>query len=75
MNGDKELFGLARNYVMLIDLFEKARVDDEEFKEHMEKIRNEVLEKGYDVDKFVEYQKIYRKLSVKEYYDFIKTLD
>lgn len=75
MKSDKELFNLAKNYVMLFDLYEKARVDNEEFKEHMNKIRNEVLEKGYSVDKFVVYQNLYREMTIKEYYDFIKTLD
>lgn len=54
------MFNLAKNYVMLIDLYEKARVNNEEFAEEMEKIRNEVLKKGYDIDKFVEYQTIYK---------------
>lgn len=75
MKSERELFNLAKNYVMLMDLYRKARVNNEEFKEHMEEIRNEVLEKGYDIDKFVEYQNLYRKLSVKDYYEFIKTLD
>lgn len=75
MNRDKELFNLAKDYVMVFDLYEKARIDDEELKEHMEKIRNEVLENGYDIDKFVEYQNMYRDMTIKEYYDFIKTLD
>ena len=74
MNNDKELFKLARHYVMLIDSFEKATLYDDEFKEEMEKIRNEVLEKRYDIDKFVEYQKLYREMTVAEYYEFIKTL-
>lgn len=75
MKSDKELFKLARHYVMLIDSFEKAMIYDEEFAEGMEKIRNEVLEKGYDIDKFVEYQNLYRKMTVEEYYEFIKTLN
>ena len=75
MKSEKDLFNLAKNYVMLIDLYEKARVNNEEFAEEMEKIRNEVLQKGYNIDKFVEYQNLYRKLSIKDYYDFIKTLD
>lgn len=75
MNSDKELFKLAKHYVMLIDSFEKAIVYDDEFKEEMEKIRNEVLEKRYDIDKFVEFQKMYREMTVAEYYEFIKTLD
>lgn len=75
MKSDKELFNLAKNYVMLIDLYEKARVNNEEFAEEMEKIRNEVFKKGYNIDKFVEYQDIYRELTVAEYYEFIKNLD
>lgn len=75
MKSDKELFKLARDYVMLFDLYEKARVDEEEFKEHMNKIRNTVLEKGYSVDKFVEYQTIYKEMTIGEYFEFIKTLD
>ena len=74
MNSDKELFKLARHYVMLIDSFEKAIVYDDEFKEEMEKIRNEVLAKRYDIDKFVEYQNLYREMTIAEYYEFIKTL-
>lgn len=75
MNNDKELFKLARNYVMLFDLYERARVNNEEFAEHMNEIRNEVLEKGYDIDKFVEYQNLYREMTTTEYHEFIKTLD
>lgn len=75
MKGDRELFNLAKNYVMLFDLYERARVNNEEFAEEMDKIRNEVLKKGYSIDKFVEYQSLYRELSIKDYYEFIKTLD
>jgi hypothetical protein len=75
VKSDKELFKLARHYVMLIDGFEKAVFDHEEFKEEMDKIRNAVLKEGYNVDKFVEYQELYRKISIEEYYEFIKTLN
>lgn len=75
MKSEKDLFNLAKNYVMLIDLYERARVNNEEFAEEMDKIRNEVLKNGYNIDKFVEYQNIYRELSIKDYYEFIKTLD
>ena len=75
MKSDRELFNLAKNYVILIDLYERARVNNEEFVGEMDKIRNEVLRKGYDIDKFVEYQNLYRELSTKDYYEFIKTLD
>lgn len=75
MNRERELFNLAKNYVMLIDLYEKARVNNEEFAEEMENIRNEVLKKGYDVDKFVAYQTMYKEMSIEEYFKFIKSLD
>ncbi len=75
MKGDRELFNLAKNYVMVFDLYERARINNEEFAEEMDKIRNEVLKKGYSIDKFVEYQSLYRELSIKDYYEFIKTLD
>lgn len=75
MKSEKELFKLARDYVMLFDLYEKARVGEEEFEEHMNKIRNAVLEKGYNVDKFVEYQTMYKEMTIGEYFEFIKTLD
>ena len=75
MKGDRDLFNLAKNYVMVFDLYARARVNNEEFAEEMDKIRNEVLKKGYDIDKFVEFQNLYRELSVKDYYEFIKTLD
>lgn len=75
MKGDRELFNLAKNYVMVFDLYERARVNNEEFAEEMDKIRNEVLQKGYSIDKFVEYQNLYRELTIAEYYEFIKTLD
>lgn len=75
MKSDKELFNLAKDYVMLMDLYRKARLDNEEFKEHMDKVRNTVLDKGYSVDRFVEYQELYRSMTIGEYYEFIKTLD
>ena len=75
MSNDRDLFNLAKNYVMALDLYERARVNNEEFAEEMDNIRNEVLRKGYNIDKFVEYQNLYRELSVAEYYEFIKTLD
>lgn len=75
MKSDKELFNLAKDYVMLMDLYRKARLDNEEFKEHMDKVRNTVLDKGYSVDKFIKYQNLYREMSITEYYEFIKTLN
>ena len=74
MKSNKELFNLAKQYVMLIDLYERARLDSEELEEEMDKVRNEILDKGYDIDKFVEYQNLYREMTTEEYYKFIKTL-
>ena len=76
MKTNKELFDLAKSYVMLMDGFENATLEFEidEFKEEMEKIRNVILEKGYDVNKFVEYQALYRNMTVAEYFEFIKSL-
>lgn len=76
MKGDKELFKLAKHYVMLVDEYEKTMLDYEleELKEEMDKIRNAVLEKGYNIDKFVEYQNLYKEMSMAEYFEFIKTL-
>lgn len=75
LKSDKELFNLARDYVMLVSLYEKSRLYEGEFEEEADRIRNTVLEKGYDVDKFVEYQKLYKNMSMKEYFDFVRTLD
>lgn len=76
MKSDKELFELAKHYVMFVDEYEKTMLDYEleELKEEMDKIRNTVLEKGYNIDKFVEYQNLYREMSMGEYFEFIKTL-
>lgn len=72
MSNNRDLFNLAKNYVMVMDLYTKARVNNEEFAEEMDNIRNEVLRKGYNIDKFVEFQNLYRELTVAEYYEFIK---
>lgn len=75
MNRDKELFRLAREHVMLTDLLISDRIYEEEYKEDINKIEKTILKEGYDVDKFVEYRKLYRRLTVAEYYEFLKTLD
>ena len=75
MNRDKELFKLARNYVMITELFVKARIEDKKFEEEIDKIEKIVLENGYDIDKFVEYKKMCRGMSVTKYNEFLKTLD
>lgn len=77
MKSEKELFNLAKSYVMLDQEIQKAlpEYELEEIKENMNEIRNTVLEKGYDIDKFVHYQQMYKEMSVTEYFEFIKTLD
>lgn len=75
MKSDKELFKLARQYIMLMDLYRKDRIDRDELDDCMYEIINVILENGYDADKFVEYQDLYLKMTIEEYYEFIKTLD
>lgn len=76
MKSDKELFDLAKQYVMLSDEFKKELLEYEidEIKKELEGIRDILFQKGYDVDKFVEYQMLYKSMSIEEYYEFIKTL-
>lgn len=76
MKSEKELFKLARLYVGLNDAFEKAPdYEKDEIKEGLEDIRNTILRKGYDVDKFVYYQQIYKTMTIGEYFEFVKTLE
>lgn len=77
MRSEKGLFNLAKMYVMLEQEFDKPLTDFEleEIKENMDGIRNTILEKDYDVNKFTHYQQIYREMSVAEYFEFIKTLE
>ncbi len=79
MKSDKELFGLAQMYVTLEKEYQKSYehnlYDLEEVKEGLENIRNTLFEKGYDIDKFLHYQELYRTMTVKEYMSFIKTLE
>ena len=77
MKSEKELFELAKMYVMLDREFQRPlpEYEVEEIKESMEGIRNTLLEKQYDVDKFVHYQQLYKEMSIGEYFEFIKTLE
>jgi aryl carrier-like protein len=76
MKSDKELFKLARLYVGLNDEFQKATdYEKDEIKEGLEDIRNILLTKGYDVDKFVYFQQLYKTMTIGEYFEFIKTLE
>lgn len=76
MKSDKELFELAKMYVMLSDEFKKELPEYEldEVKEELEKIRDVLFQKNYDVEKFVEYQQLYKNMDVQEYFDFVKHL-
>ena len=78
MKSDKELFGLAQMYVGLEREYEKASeynlYELEEIKKGLENIRDTLFQKGYDIDKFLHYQEMYKKMSIKEYIDFIKNL-
>lgn len=77
MKSEKELFELAKMYVMLSNELDRELLDFEfdEVKENMEEIRNTILQKGYDVNKFMHYQQMYREMSIGEYFEFIKTLE
>lgn len=76
MKSEKELFNLAKQYVMLSEEFNKELPEHEvdEIKSELEKIRDILFKKRYNVDKFVEYQQLYKQMSVSEYFEFIKTL-
>ena len=79
MKSDKELFGLAQMYVMLEDEDKKAMeyslYDLDEIKQGLDNIRDTLFQKGYDIDKFINYQEMYRKMTIGEYVKFIKTLE
>ena len=79
MKSDKELFGLAQMYVTLEKEFQKASEYDlhelGEIKKGLENISNTLFQKGYDIDKFLHYQHLYRTMTIKEYAEFIKTLE
>ena len=79
MKSDKELFGLAQMYVTLEDEFQKMTEHDlydlDDIKKGLENIRDTLFQKGYDIDKFIHYQHLYRTMTMKEYFEFIKTLE
>ena len=79
MKNDKELFGLAQMYVGLEREYEKASEYDlyelSEIKKGLENIRDTLFQKGYDIDKFLHYQELYKKMTIGEYIEFIKTLE
>lgn len=79
MKNDKELFGLAQMYVTLEKEYQKATEYDlhdlNEIKKGLENISNTLFQKGYDIDKFIHYQHLYRTMTIGEYAEFIKTLE
>ena len=78
MKSEKELFNLAKMYATLEMDFEHGLVTEfemDEFKENMNEIRDVLLVKKYDIDKFLKYKQLYKEMSVAEYFEFIKTLD
>ena len=77
MPSEKELFNLAKMYVTLDRELQRPvpEHETEEIKESMEGIRNILLEKKYDVDKFVHYQQLYKEMTIGEYFEFVKTLE
>lgn len=76
MKSEKELFNLAKSYVMLESELDKPlrEYEVEEVKDSMEEIRNVLLKKSYDVDTFNHYRELYKTMSIGEYFEFIKTL-
>ena len=79
MKSDKELFGLAQMNVGLEREYEKASEYDlyelSEIKKGLENIRDTLFQKGYDIDKFLHYQELYKTMTIGEYIKFIKTLE
>ena len=79
MKSDKELFGLAQIYVGLEREYQKAAEYDlyelDEIKKGLENIRDTLFQKGYDIDKFLHYQQLYQTMTIREYIEFINTLE
>lgn len=79
MKNEKELFGLAQMYVTLEEEYNKAAeynlYELEEVKQCLENIRDVLFKKGYNIDKFIYYQQLYRTMNMKEYFEFVKTLE
>lgn len=78
MKSEKELFDLARlMFHINLDLSKETinSFEREELKEKANEIRNTLLKKGYDTNEFMRYQELYSKMSIPEYFEFIKTLE
>ena len=77
MRSEKELFKLATDMSFIEDKLQE-NINDftrDELLEEAKRIRNILLKKNYDVGMFLYYKDLYKTLSVKEYYEFIKTLE
>ena len=78
MKSEKELFTLATDMSFITDKLQDEKTDDfvrEELIEEASRIRDILLKKNYDVNMFLHYQEIYKKMSIKQYYEFLDTLD
>lgn len=78
MKSEKELFNLARlMFHINLDLSKEtiSSFEREELKEKASEIRITLLKKGYDTNEFMYYQELYSKMSIPEYFEFIKTLE
>ena len=75
MKSEKELFNLARRCVVLFDYYVKAVIDYDELERQINKIKNTILENGYDNDKFIEYRELCKNMTIEECREFIKTLN
>jgi hypothetical protein len=79
MKSDKELFGLAQIYVTLEKEFNKINEHNlselGDIKSGLENISDTLFKKGYDIDKFLHYQQLYKRMTIGEYVEFIKTLE
>ena len=78
MKSEKELFDLARlMFHINLDLSKETinSFEREELNEKANEIRNTLLKKGYDATEFMRYQELYSKMSIPEYFEFIKTLE
>lgn len=78
MRSEKELFNLARlMFHINLDLSKETinSFEREELKEKANEIRSTLLKKGYDANDFMRYQELYSKMSIPEYFEFIKTLE
>ena len=77
MKSEKELFKLATDMSFIEDKLQE-NINDfvrEELLEEAARIRNILFKKNYDVNMFLYYKDLYKTLSVKEYFEFIETLE